>query len=503
MAKAWLDPWRRLARAVTTYESKAHQDYGIVEGDTNELTRTVRLAQEKGPSPRWALSLHSEDRILREWSLPYSLSTIDAKKAAERLISGWGISDEEVDPQVGQEMAAMANDENGEGLVEFVDYDNIDAVEFGAGDVIETGYNDNVVDRILVGSWGGFWKKFKGVFKTVYKKLAKSDMAKQALNNVSPGAGDAMQKGMQLIDSAASGNPAALAQVKGIADAAKAGKEEAQGAHDLLKTVNEARKEVKAETVTAAVGATMDAGIQSLIGRHLRVTDKGGGKEVTVVMKITAVHPEAHVQVEIVGMPGNRQWEPLEKIYRAILEKEAVWTDEKGTPVVVGGGGGGFHHGGFHGGMMMMDPRDMYWGPRVDIDDAGNPVFVGHHHGGGGFRGWGGMAYPPWGGMWYPPMWEEVEFVTEEEAAAQDDAAAKTKGPRKVVVPEVGGGGGGFHHHGMAPGGVMMGPGWGTYEPYPYPGADPWMFEEIEYQNEAMAEPDEEPAAGPADKAKK
>ena len=38
------------------------------------------------------------------------------------------------------------------------------------------------------------------------------------------------------------------------------------------------------------------------------------------------------------------------------------------------------------------------------------------------------------------------------------------------------------HHHGGMPGGVMMGPGWGSYEPYPYPGSDPWMFEEMEYQ---------------------
>ena len=36
----------------------------------------------------------------------------------------------------------------------------------------------------------------------------------------------------------------------------------------------------------------------------------------------------------------------------------------------------------------------------------------------------------------------------------------------------------------------MMGPGWGgMYDPYPYPGADPWAFEEMEYQNEIGAAP--------------
>jgi hypothetical protein len=55
---------------------------------------------------------------------------------------------------------------------------------------------------------------------------------------------------------------------------------------------------------------------------------------------------------------------------------------------------------------------------------------------------------------------------------------------RPMIV--IGGGGGGGHHgHGGGfPSGVMMGPGWGSYDPYPYPGADPWMFEEMEYQNE-------------------
>jgi hypothetical protein len=365
---------------------------------------------------------------------------------------------------------------------------------------------------VAVGSAKSGWRKFKNFFKKIFKGAAKSKMAKDALNAYSPGAGDAMQKGMQLIDSAASGNKDALAQVKGIADAAKAGDEAAQPAHDLLTTVNDARKEAKTETVTAAVGAAMQD-MYSLVGRHLRVTEKGAGKEASVIMKITAVHPEAHIQVEIVGMPGSREWHPLEKIYRAMFDKEAVWTDEKGVPLTTGqpvvfttspvaatpkvgaesyvggggGGGGGFHHGGHGGGwggMMRMDPRDLYLGPRIDVDDDGQPVFVGGHHGhhgghGGGWGGWGWGGYP---GLWAPPMWEEVTFIEEDDA---QEPGVKVKKPVKAAPTAVGGGGGGGGgHHGGLPSGVMMGPGWGDYTPYPYPGADPWMFEEIEYQNE-------------------
>jgi hypothetical protein len=612
---------------------------------------------------------------------------------------------------------------------------------------------DAVLGPVAVGSWGSFWKKFKNIFKKVAKKVATSDQVKVALNNVSPGAGDAAQNAMKLIDSAASGNPVSLAQVKAISDAAKSGDTTAQPAHDLLTTVNDARKEAKAETVTAMVGAAMQD-IEALRGRHFRLTEKKDGKEMVAVMKIINVHPEAYIEFEVVGMPGSKEWIPLSKLYNGMVDKEVVWSDEKGVPLAVQpvtittvpvvapaakvgaepqkmyevyidrvslkaldiplmwkilekdyetqpgtsivqahtgptpmmkkdvdrfikskqwehrgveswasrrypsesksalgydvyldtkttfpfdslgrmvwkvldknyqyegtddawlvmgytddhpmkkanidaciktgvwkyqgadswtelGGGGGHHggHGGGFGGMMRMDPRDLYWGPRVDFDDDGQPVFVGRggHHGGGG-RGWGGgwgVPYAPWGGMWGMPMWEEIEYVEDDEPT-DDDAAAKAKKAKatlkvmagiatqdwtapdwsssdageevkklleaagikhfdpagKVVVdgdtlrvdlsqlspkhqrkannlmamtatlcargkkivvnvPVVAVGGGGGHHgghHGSFPGGVMMGPGWGDYSPYPYPGADPWMFEEMEYQTEA------------------
>jgi len=415
-----------------------------------------------------------------------------------------------------------------------------------------------------VGSWSSFWRKFKGIFKHVAKKAATSGMVKDALNSQYPGAGDAAQKGMKLIDSASSGNKQALAQVKGIADAVASGDTSKQSALDLLSTLNDAKKEAKAETVTAAVGATMAAGIESLVGRYFKITEKKDGKAVSVVLKITAVHPEAYVQYEAVGMPGMSEWKPLTRIYEAMLDKTAAWTDEKGTPVAVGahhghgggfpqgvmipyggaydpypypgadpwmfeemaqygagalfqnqellgrcfklvdgfnddypdnrrsfvrsiqgisadmdtgiesveyalrgsattnrkkipvadllywisngmvywvdldgkpvsysvgGGGGGGHHGGHGGGgFRTFDPRDMYWGPRIDVDDDGQPILVGHHHGGGGRRGWGGFGAPYLGpGMWYPPMWEEVEIVSDEDIAAEKQAKKEAK----------------------------------------------------------------------------
>ena len=578
-----------------------------------------------------------------------------------------------------------------------VSYDD-DYVESGPGGAYSSEvFPQEGFEGVAVGSWGSFWRGFKNVFKKIFKVGAKSGALKTALNGVSPGAGDAAEKGMKLIDSAASGNKDALAQVKALSDKAKSGDTDAQPAHDMLTTINDARKEAKTETVTAAVGAAMQD-MYSLIGRYITMTQKKDGKEFPIVAKITRVHPEAYVELEPVGMPGMKEWGALSKLYDAMMDKKAFWSDENGNalaasqpvsitavpvapaakvgaygdngmfelyldssnpvfPVVlkvlrkederwlVGGrgggvaewykiaevreklankkweshgytsdprydvGGGGGHHGGHGGGwggMMRMDPRDLYWGPRVDFDDDGQPVFVGavpggqhgagghhagahradagagaHHavgrggHHGGGGRGWGGgwgVPYAPWGGMWGYPMMEEVVLVEDEPEAPAEKKAEQAKATLKVMagiatqdwtspdwsssdageevkklleaagikkfnpagkvvvdadslridfselspkqqrkannlmamtaalctrgkkivvnVPAVavgGGGGGGHHggHHGGFPGGVMMGPGWGDYSPYPYPGADPWMFEEVEYQLEA------------------
>jgi hypothetical protein len=123
-----------------------------------------------------------------------------------------------------------------------------------AGDFEYGGMGADNVDQILVGSWGSFWKGFKGIFKTVFKGVAKSGMVKTALNAYSPGSGDAAQKGLDLIAGGKAGNKTSIAQIKSIADAAKAGDKSKQGAHDMLKTINEAHNEVKAEVAAVAVG---------------------------------------------------------------------------------------------------------------------------------------------------------------------------------------------------------------------------------------------------------
>jgi hypothetical protein len=111
------------------------------------------------------------------------------------------------------------------------------------------------VDQVLVGSWGSFWKKIGHVVKSVFTGKAFKSAAKMALNAYAPGAGDALDKGITMIESAKKGDKTSLAQIKAIADAAKAGDVSKQGAHDMLTTINDARNEAKAEIAAVAVGA--------------------------------------------------------------------------------------------------------------------------------------------------------------------------------------------------------------------------------------------------------
>jgi len=110
------------------------------------------------------------------------------------------------------------------------------------------------IDDVLVGSWGSFWSKIGGAIKSVFKGATKSGAVKAAINAYAPGAGDAMEKGIQLIEAGKAGSPEAIAQIKSIADAAKAGDKAKQGAHDMLTTINTARNEAKADLpITAAI----------------------------------------------------------------------------------------------------------------------------------------------------------------------------------------------------------------------------------------------------------
>jgi hypothetical protein len=112
------------------------------------------------------------------------------------------------------------------------------------------------IDEVLVGSWGSFWKKIGRGIKAVFTGAAKSGALKEAVNAYVPGAGDALEKGIQLVEAGKAGSPEAVAQIKQIADAAKAGDKAKQSAHDMLTTINDARNEAKAElgVIAAVVG---------------------------------------------------------------------------------------------------------------------------------------------------------------------------------------------------------------------------------------------------------
>lgn len=112
------------------------------------------------------------------------------------------------------------------------------------------------IDEVLVGSWGSFWKKLGRGIKAVFTGAAKSGALKEAVNSYVPGAGDALEKGIQLVEAGKAGSPEAVAQIKQIADAAKAGDKAKQGAHDMLTTINDARNEAKTElgVIAAVVG---------------------------------------------------------------------------------------------------------------------------------------------------------------------------------------------------------------------------------------------------------
>ncbi len=112
------------------------------------------------------------------------------------------------------------------------------------------------IDEVLVGSWGSFWKKIGRGIKAVFTGAAKSGALKEAVNAYAPGAGDALEKGIQLVEAGKAGSPEAVAQIKSIADAAKAGDKAKQSAHDMLTTINTARNEAKAElgVIAAVIG---------------------------------------------------------------------------------------------------------------------------------------------------------------------------------------------------------------------------------------------------------
>lgn len=133
---------------------------------------------------------------------------------------------------------------------------------------------------------GGFWGKLGGVFKSAAKGLASSGMVKDALNSYSPGLGDAAQSGMKLIEAGSAGDPAALAQIKAIADVAATGDPAAQKTNELLKTLAAARK-------TAAVE----------VGKTYVVTDPRTGQKKKFKSKAAA---QAWMKAQQQPRPGQR-----------------------------------------------------------------------------------------------------------------------------------------------------------------------------------------------------
>ena len=125
--------------------------------------------------------------------------------------------------------------------------DNYLDVEFGGMGAVEVG-----------GFWGSLWGGIKKAAKAVYSSKAAQEAAAKALNNVSPGAGDAFSKGMKLINSANGGSQKSLDDIKKLSADTKAGDETKAPAHQLLVAINEGRKEAEAEA-TAGLPATVGA----------------------------------------------------------------------------------------------------------------------------------------------------------------------------------------------------------------------------------------------------
>lgn len=251
-----LEPWHRLARVIPTYETVAHQALGP---EWEDLARVVQIAPVPGPPKHWAVVLFDGPRRLREWALPDVISPSDAQKAAGRLVLNWGIRDEDVNTEAGQDC------------------------ELGAGDldVILGGCYE------VGGFWGKIWKGLKTAVKALYhnkyvKAIEIATVGTVATMFGGPVAGAAaalaVKKGVDLIDKAASGHKGALAQVKQIADKAKAGDKKYQPAHDMLKVINEVRKETKSIPPTAVAAASQlvaaaNTGSEQALGQVQAITN--------------------------------------------------------------------------------------------------------------------------------------------------------------------------------------------------------------------------------------
>jgi hypothetical protein len=155
------------------------------------------------------------------------------------------------------------------------------------------------------GFWGKMWKGFKAAVKALYKNKYIRAIEIATVGTVAtmfggPVAGAAaalaVKKGLTLIDKAASGHKQSIAQVKQIADAAKAGDKSMQPAHDMLQVLNEARKETKVIDQAAVAAATQlveaaSAGSAEALKQVQSITDgaKAGDKRMQAAHELLSM----------------------------------------------------------------------------------------------------------------------------------------------------------------------------------------------------------------------
>jgi len=199
-----LEPWHRLARGIPTYETVAHQASGP---EWEDLARTVQIAPVKGPPKHWAVVVFDGPRRLREWSLPDAIIPADAQKAAERLVLNWGIRDEDVNPEVGQESAMSLERPN-----------------------------------------GFEWKRLQKTVVAMFQNRQTRADGVQVINRVYPGRGTELGEAMILIEKAAQKDFMALMDIKAVTDAVNSGSLILAPELEKLRMVNEARKEARGLT---------------------------------------------------------------------------------------------------------------------------------------------------------------------------------------------------------------------------------------------------------------
>lgn len=135
-----------------------------------------------------------------------------------------------------------------------------------------------------------FWGKLQGMFKAAAKGAASSGMIKDALNDYSPGLGDAAQKGMQLVEAGNAGDATALAQLAAIARGAAAGDPAKVKANDMLQAIAAARRAAVVE-----------------VGRTYVVRDPKTGKKKKFKSKAAA---DAWMRAQQQGAGARRPGQP-------------------------------------------------------------------------------------------------------------------------------------------------------------------------------------------------